>query len=132
MREDAGGVYDPDKGIIHVFEQLAQNDGHFRGNPNPEHTFRHEVGHAIDHYLKNMSQTPAFIRAYEADRAAAGNLSALPANEQHYLSKSKEAFAEAFARILKGRANPGTLKNSVQYLLQDNDVRKLLGLKPRP
>jgi hypothetical protein len=127
MKADAVGGYDSSTGIIHIFDTRKIPGGAVAKNVGLSDTLRHEVGHAADHYLSDISQTPEFMQAFQADINAVPNQAALSKQDKHLLSKPREAFAEAFARTLERRKNPGVLPNSMKYMQQSRAVQQLLG-----
>lgn len=122
-----GAAYDSRSGVIHVFGAMPASPGAPVGRTNNEaaSNLRHEVGHAIDHYFNDVSQTPYFVEAYRSDVNAVRDRSALKADDQHYLSSPQEAFAEAIARRLEGK-NAGVLQNSTRYLDRSQPIQQLL------
>jgi hypothetical protein len=89
-------VYDPaDKAVI-IAEHPIMQEGSYDVDV-------HETGHAFDDVMGNLSQTPEFIAAYNADKAHLGAYYNQPdaqgdAEHKGTTRSRQEAFAESFAR----------------------------------
>lgn len=87
-----------------------------RSGPNDdvEGTLRHEVGHIIDHLLKDFSHSPAFKAVYDQDVA---NMSKEAREQEKYFlqkgHKGKDGREEAFAEVVRAvTGDPSEHRNS--------------------
>ena len=110
-------MYDSETGIIHVFDKSKNMAGEQKVRKDVAHSLRHEVGHFADHHLNDISETPEFRAAYEADvRDASDPKVDRERDDDYALTKPREAFAEAFGRKLGGHRDVGKLRYTTRFI----------------
>jgi hypothetical protein len=104
--EPLAGLYDHGRRQVILPERVVDLDGE-RPALIPDGVLRHQLGHALDHCLGNMSQTRRMRGAYQRGAEFAADLDAsgeLGFYLQNGVEGRREAFAEAVAVALGGGA----------------------------
>ncbi len=105
--ENADGFYSPDEKIALVTERLVDEGVTIKSN-RAKDVFSHEIGHAVDFAMGDLSLSDEFKEAYQQDLA---KLSLMDRDRHSYLLQAgdrgiRETFAEVFGALNGSSSNP--------------------------